>query len=118
MQTKFNLELFAWKWMRYSAFLLIPLVWIHSIIQALVAGGHNLSLNYVSMRWAMWGWRVYDIFLLAFAFSHGMNGLRQVLNDFAKTDNSRYTLTRILFLIWALLTGLGAAAIIGGVKAP
>lgn len=118
MQIKPNFEGFAWKWMRYSAFLLIPLVWIHAILQALIVGGHNLSLDYVAMRWAVWGWRVYDIFLLAFAFSHGMNGLRQVLNDFVKTSSSRRTLNRVLFLAWLLLTGIGAAAVIGGVRMP
>lgn len=118
MQNQTNFESLAWKWMRYSAFLLIPLVWIHAIIQALVVGGHNLSLDYVAMRWAIWGWRVYDIFLLAFAFSHGMNGLRQVLMDFAKSSGSRRTLNWLLFLTWLLLTALGAAAVIGGVRMP
>jgi len=41
----------SWKWMRYSAVLLIPLVWIHAIIQDLIVGGHNLSLDYVDQRW-------------------------------------------------------------------
>lgn len=118
MLSKPNVEQFAWKWMRYSAFLLIPLVWIHAIIQALIVGGHRLSLDYVAMRWALWGWRIYDIFLLAFAFSHGMNGLRQVLMDFAKTDGSRRTLNWFIFLGWFALTGIGAAAIIGGVRLP
>jgi len=118
MENKFNFEGFAWKWMRYSAFLLIPLVWIHAIIQALIVGGHNLSLDYVAMRWAIWGWRIYDIFLLAFAFSHGMNGLRQVLLDFAKDNGSRRTLNRLIFLAWFLLTALGATAVIGGVRMP
>jgi succinate dehydrogenase membrane anchor subunit len=111
-------EILAWKWMRYSAFLLIPLVWIHAIIQALITGGHNLSLEYVHMRWAIFGWRVYDIFLLAFAFSHGVNGLRQVLSDFIKPERLRRALNITLLLFWLLLTLLGAIAIVGGVRMP
>ena len=43
------------KWMRYSAFLVIPPVWVHTIIQALITGGHSLSLEYVNMRWLITG---------------------------------------------------------------
>jgi len=108
----------SWKWMRYSAFLLIPLVWIHAILQALITGGHNLSLEYVQTRWALWGWRAYDIFLLAFALSHGANGLRQVLSDFIKTEKALRTLNWSIAIFWFLLTMVGALAIIGGVKTP
>ena len=108
----------AWKWMRYSAVLLIPLVWIHSIIQVLITGGHNLSLEYVQMRWAVLGWRVYDIFLLVFAFSHGVNGLRQVLTDYVRRPGGRFWLNWSLFIFWILLTTVGAVAVIGGVRMP
>jgi succinate dehydrogenase / fumarate reductase membrane anchor subunit len=106
----------TWKWMRYSAFLLIPLVWIHAIIQALITGGHNLSLEYVNMRWLITGWRIYDIFLLAFAFSHGTLGLRQVLVDFIRDEKWYRVLNWGLFFLWLIISTIGAVAIIGGVK--
>ena len=71
-----------WKWMRYSAFLLIPLAWGHVLIQDVLVGGHGINLDYVALRWSMVGWRIYDFLLLAFAFAHGINGLRQVLFDY------------------------------------
>ncbi|MFC2055574.1 hypothetical protein ACFLV7_14940 [Chloroflexota bacterium] len=111
-------EGFAWKWMRYSAFLLIPLVWIHAIIQDLITGGHNLSLEYVHMRWAIFGWRVYDIFLLAFAFSHGVNGLRQVLLDYTKSESATKTINWTMFIFWLVFTTVGASALIYGVRIP
>ncbi len=109
---------FAWKWMRYSAFLLIPLVYIHVILQDLIVGGHNLSLSYVQGRWALWGWRLYDIFLLAFAFSHGANGLRQVLSDYMKSERAIRWMSRGVAVFWLIVTLIGAAAIIGGVRMP
>lgn len=109
---------FAWLWMRISAILLIPLVWIHSIIQALIVGGQNLSLEYVQIRWAFLGWRIYDIFLLAFAFSHGILGLRQVLFDFIKSSQWRKVTNWALLAFWLLITTIGAIAIIGGVRMP
>jgi len=111
-----NYENIAWRWMRYSAFLLIPLAWIHVIIQDVLVGVHAIDIDYVAMRWATLGWRVYDILLLAFAFAHGMNGLRQVLDDYFPSDRARRIFGWALFLIWFLVTLIGAVAIIGGVR--
>ena len=108
----------TWKWVRYSAFLLIPLVWIHSIIQALITGGHNLSLEYVQMRWLFIGWRVYDLFLLAFAFSHGALGLRQVLLDYVKPAGVRKVINWVIIIFWLVITAIGAIALFGGVRMP
>ncbi|HVN53335.1 MAG TPA: hypothetical protein VMT46_03315 [Anaerolineaceae bacterium] len=108
----------AWKWMRYSAFLLIPLAWIHVIIQDVLVGVHRIDLDYVALRWASLGWRVYDILLLAFAFAHGMNGLRQVLDDYVHGEGVRRLIAWILFLLWLVITLIGAVAIIGGVRKP
>ena len=82
-------ESIAWKWMRYSGLLLIPLAWGHVLIQDVLVGVHSIDLDYVALRWASLGWRVYDFLLLAFAFAHGVNGLRQVLNDYIRQDRTR-----------------------------
>jgi len=111
-------ETISWKWMRLSAFLLIPLVWFHSILQALITGGHNLSLEYIQSRWLFTGWRIYDIFLLAFAFSHGIAGLRQVLFDFIQSEKKRKITNWVLLAIWCCIITIGAIAIIGGVRMP
>jgi succinate dehydrogenase / fumarate reductase membrane anchor subunit len=117
-QVKSGYHVLAWRWMRYSAFLLIPLVWIHAIIQALITGGHNLSLEYVNMRWLITGWRIYDVFLLAFAFSHGTFGLRQVLVDFIHDEKWYKILNWSLFVFWLVISTIGAVAIVGGVQFP
>lgn len=111
-----NFESVAWKWMRYSAVLLIPLVWIHVVLQDVLVGVHQINLDYVALRWANLGWRVYDVLLLGFAFAHGMNGLRQVLNDYFHTDGARRAFSWLLLIAWAVITGIGGAAIIGGVR--
>jgi len=106
----------AWKWMRYSGILLIPLVWVHVLIQDVLVGVHRIDLDYVAMRWALWGWRVYDFLLLAFAFAHGVNGLRQVLNDYISSQKTQRRVGWALLLFWAVISLIGAAAIIGGVR--
>lgn len=101
--------------MRLSAILLVPLVWFHTIFTTLVVGAENINLNLVAQRWAALGWRVYDVLLLAFAFSHGVNGLRQVLFDFAPSAVTRRALNILLLLFWLLLFVIGAVGILGGV---
>jgi succinate dehydrogenase / fumarate reductase membrane anchor subunit len=113
-----NYEAIAWRWMRYSGLLLIPLAWGHVLIQDVLVGVHQIDLDYVAWRWANLGWRVYDFFLLAFAFAHGMNGLRQVLQDFIKSEERMRTVSLGLLVFWAVLSAIGLAALVGGVRSP
>jgi succinate dehydrogenase / fumarate reductase membrane anchor subunit len=111
-----NYETIAWKWMRYSGLLLIPLAWAHVALNDVIVGVHRIDINLVALRWATLGWRVYDMLLLAFAFAHGMNGLRQVLRDFIKDERQMRAVSWGLLLVWAALSAIGAASIIGGVR--
>jgi succinate dehydrogenase membrane anchor subunit len=113
-----KIEAVSWKWMRYSGLLLIPLAWGHVLIQDVLVGVHSIDLDYVALRWATFGWRLYDFLLLAFAFAHGMNGLRQVLQDYIKDSTWMRRLTWGLLVIWLLLSAIGAIAILGGVRQP
>lgn len=108
----------AWKWMRYSAFLLIPLAWGHVLIQDILVGGHHINLDYVSLRWTYTGWRIYDFLLLAFAFAHGVNGLRQVLLDYVHGEKAARAINWGLLVFWLAIAVVGAIGIIGGVRMP
>ncbi len=107
-----NLEITAWKWMRYSGVLLIPLAWGHVLIQDVLVGVHAIDLDYVVLRWANLGWQIYDILLLGFAFAHGMNGLRQVSNDFIQEPRNQRRVAWAIFAAWLVITIIGATAII------
>jgi succinate dehydrogenase / fumarate reductase membrane anchor subunit len=107
-----NIEITAWRWMRYSGIALIPLVWIHVLIQDVVVGVHAINNDYVLMRWSSIGWQVYDILLLGFAFAHGMNGLRQVANDFIHEPRAQKVVAWVIFVIWLIISAMGAIAII------
>ena len=116
VRLKPNIDSIAWKWMRYSGILLVPLAWGHVLIQDILVGVHQIDLNYVALRWSMWGWRAYDFFLLAFAFAHGVNGLRQVLDDYVTNARWRQVISWFLLVFWLVISLIGAAAIIGGVR--
>ncbi len=117
IKPKPNYETRAWLWMRYSSLLLIPLVWIHVVWQDVIVGVHDINLNYVVRRWSNIGIQIYDILLLAFAFAHGMNGLRQVFLDFIHTDKARRVLSITLFIVWIVISAIGAIAILAAAKA-
>ena len=111
-----NYDHIAWKWMRYSAVLLIPLVGIHIVLQDVIVGVHSMDLNYVAERWANIFWRAFDALLLGFTMAHGINGLRQVLNDFIQRERTRKIVSWGLFIFWLAITAFGAIALIGGVR--
>ncbi len=103
--------------MRYSGLLLIPLAWGHVLIQDVLVGVDRIDLNYVAMRWAFWGWRIYDLFLLVFALAHGINGLRQVVLDFVSKKLIRL-INQASFMYWLVMVLIGIAALVGGVRKP
>ncbi len=111
-----NFETTAWMFMRYSAILLIPLAFGHLILQDVIVGVHRIDIDYVAMRWATLGWRIYDAALLAFAFAHGVNGLRQVLMDYIRSERAFRIVSWVLLIGWLAITVVGAAAIVGGVR--
>jgi succinate dehydrogenase / fumarate reductase, membrane anchor subunit len=111
-----NFETISWLFMRYSAVLLIPLAFGHVILQDVIVGVHAIDIDYVAMRWASLGWRIYDAALLAFAFAHGMNGLRQVLMDYIRNDRLFRIVSWLLLVVWLVITAIGAIALIGGVR--
>jgi succinate dehydrogenase / fumarate reductase membrane anchor subunit len=111
-----SFETTAWRWMRYSGILLIPLAWFHVYLQDVIVGVHAIDINYVALRWDHIGWQTYDILLLAFAFAHGMYGLRQVSLDFVHTEKARRILSILLFIFWLIVSLIGAVAIIAGAR--
>lgn len=111
-----NFETLAWLFMRYSAILLIPLAFGHIILQDVIVGVHNIDINYVELRWNLVAWRIYDAALLAFAFAHGMNGLRQVLMDYIRSDSVFRLVSWVLLIGWLVISVIGAIALIGGVR--
>ncbi len=113
-----NYDAIAWRWMRYSGFLLIFLAFFHIILQDVLVGPHAISLNYVAARWANVGWRIFDAALLIFAFAHGVNGFRQILADYIHSDRNRAIVAWLLFFFWLAISTVGAIALIGGVQKP
>lgn len=116
IKTSKNIEATAWRFMRLSGILLIPLAWFHVLLQDVIVGVHDIDIDYVAVRLANVGWQVFDILLLTFAFAHGMNGLRQVINDFVHTQKGQRRMAWLLLVIWLIVSIIGAVAVIAGAR--
>lgn len=117
-QPRAKLELYAWVFMRLSGILLVPLAFGHLAIMHIINNVHAIGLDFVAMRWAMLGWRVYDAALLGFAFIHGLNGLRYVVDDYVHHPGWNRAIKYVMVVGGALILLIGSAALIGGVRQP
>ena len=103
-------EFNMWLFMRVSGLLLIFLALFHMFWLHFVIGVENITFNTIVSRWT--GphavlWRTFDLLLLAFAFTHGINGLRNVLDDYFHSPGWRAFLSIGLMVFWFVLMGMG-----------
>lgn len=82
-----NFERYAYLFMRLSGVALLILAVGHMMIQHVLNTTANLTIQFVAQQWRSWGWKAYDMLLLAFALSHGINGLRQILEEYIRNRN-------------------------------
>jgi len=104
-------EFNMWLFMRVSGLLLIVLALVHMFILHFVISVEAITFQTVVARWTdpLQGafWRMYDLLLLVFAFTHGVNGLRNVMDDYFHSPGWRAFLKIGLVLFWFLLIGMG-----------
>ena len=108
VQIQYNFERYAYLFMRMSGLILLILAVGHMIIQHVLNSSGNLTLMFVAEQWNSWGWKAYDIFLLMFAIPHGINGLRNVLEDYIHSPNAMKTIN-IILAIFVVATVIWAA---------
>lgn len=103
VQVQSNFERRAFLFMRVSGILLLVLAVGHMMIQHVLNSSTNLSIVFVAEQWNSWGWKVYDMLLLFFAYLHGINGFRNVLEDYIH-NRSAIKVINILLAIFAVIT--------------
>ena len=102
-----NFELFAWFFMRVSGVLLLLMVLFHLFWMHFVIGVEKITFEVVARRWENPLWRIYDLFLLIFAWTHGANGMRYIVEDYVRSPGWRVTFKTVLFALYFALLVMG-----------
>src|SRR5215831_1358691 len=100
-------ETFSWYYFRISGVLLIFLVLIHLLIMHVQNDVSCTTYLFVVGRYANPFWRVYDWLLLTLGLTHGMNGLRIVIDDYVRSRGWRLTLQSTLAIVTLVFFMLG-----------
>jgi succinate dehydrogenase / fumarate reductase membrane anchor subunit len=105
-------EVWWWFFMRISGIILVFLVLIHLYVMHLVGEGvERVNFAFVAERWDNVGWKTFDWVLLVLALLHGANGLRIIIDDYARRDGVRTTLKGTLYAVTIVLMIMGTAVI-------
>lgn len=103
-------ETFSWYFFRVSGVAIIFLVVIHLILMHVTTDVACTSYQFVAARYANPFWRLYDWLLLTLALTHGMNGLRVVIDDYVRGRGWRLVLQStigslvLIFFMWGTIT--------------
>src|SRR5207248_8899337 len=110
--SKTNFEMYSWIFMRMSGLLLVVLVLGHLLIMNILDGGvQRINFGFVAGRWASPFWRFWDLAMLRLAQLHGGNGLRTIIDDYARKDSTRFWLKILLYVAMALIMAVGTMVI-------
>lgn len=102
-----NFELYSWFFMRISAVVMILLVGFHLFYMHVILGVDAIDFDVIAGRWQSPFWRLYDFFMLIFAWLHCANGTRIVLDDYVRHPGWRVLLKSILYIVVFILLVLG-----------
>jgi succinate dehydrogenase / fumarate reductase membrane anchor subunit len=80
-----NWEKWGWLYMRFSGVLLVVLIFGHLLVNLFLGEGVSaIDFAFVAGKFANPFWIVWDTLLLWLALIHGANGMRTLVNDYAR----------------------------------
>jgi succinate dehydrogenase / fumarate reductase membrane anchor subunit len=100
-----NKERTAFLFMRLSGVFLLFLAVSHVLVQHVVNSVHDLDIQFVIERWSSVTIKGIDLLLLYFALIHGINGLRNTLEDYVHSQKAMRVINVIMavFLVISLI---------------
>lgn len=105
-------ETFSWYYFRISGVILFVLVIVHLLIMHVTTDVACTTYAFVASRYANPLWRLFDWMLLTIALTHGMNGLRVVIDDYVRSARSRMVLMSLSAVVLLTFFMLGTITLI------
>ncbi|HEX2119700.1 MAG TPA: succinate dehydrogenase hydrophobic membrane anchor subunit [Acidimicrobiales bacterium] len=102
----------SWAFMRLSGLALLFFALVHFAITHIVNDVVETDYDFVAERWHNPAWRVFDWMLLVLALSHGLNGLRWIVDDYVRHPGRRRAVKGLLYGLTAALVIVGTVTIL------
>ncbi|GAA1334344.1 MULTISPECIES: succinate dehydrogenase hydrophobic membrane anchor subunit [Brachybacterium] len=107
-----NTEMLSWMFMRASGALLVILIFGHLFVNLwLGLGVKGIDFAFVAGKWANPFWQVWDLLMLWLGLIHGGNGVRTIINDYARSSTPRLVLKGLLLVAVVVTIVLGTLVI-------
>jgi succinate dehydrogenase / fumarate reductase membrane anchor subunit len=98
--------------MRVSGVILVVLIFGHLFMNLIVGDGVSaIDFAFVGGKWADPFWQWWDVAMLWLALIHGGNGMRTIVNDYARGKMTRTILKGAIFAAVAILILLGTLVV-------
>jgi succinate dehydrogenase / fumarate reductase membrane anchor subunit len=105
-------ETFSWYYFRVSGVALVFLVIVHLFIMHVSNDVSCTTYAFIAYRYSNVFWRLFDWLLLILALTHGMNGLRVVIDDYVRTPSARVWFLSICAILLLTFFMLGTITLI------
>src|SRR5690625_5196627 len=109
-QRGLNGQMMSWLFMRMSGVLLVILVVGHLIVNLWLGEGVP-GIAFVAGKWTSPFWQVWDLTMLWLGLLHGGNGVRTIIEDYARNSTLRLTLKGLLYFAVVITLILGTLVI-------
>lgn len=109
-----SLEKWAWVFMRVSGALLVVIILTHLVTNLVLGDGiDQVDFAFVAGKWAQPLWQWWAVAMLWLAMIHGSNGMRTLINDYARDPRWRATLKIALLVACVATIALGTYVAFG-----
>ena len=107
-----NTEMLSWMVMSASGALRVILIFGHLFVNLwLGLGVKGIDFAFVAGKWANPFWQIWDLLMLWLGLIHGGNGVRTIINDYARGATPRLVLKALLLLAVVVTVVLGTLVI-------
>ena len=102
----------SWAFMRLSGLLLVFFALVHFSVTHIVNDVADTDYDFVAERWHNPAWRGFDWMLLVLALTHGLNGLRWIVDDYVRRPGPNKAVKVGLYGLTAALAVAGTVTIL------